>query len=345
MRRKKCGRRQKYGAQSNRHQSSVATLQTTIFEAYIGDMACSPRVRVAVFSSLCTLFISPVIHVQSQQQTPQTCQPSCVSADEFKEMTGKKVYPKIIVDDVRFDSPVHLPDSSEEPQIISELKQHVLDRGLEGLDEVLEVGIRGAWQDHGYFKVTASGQMQVMSSGSAYEHVLVTIHVDPGQQYRLGAVHFREADPLQPLVFTPEELRKLILLQEGDLFNVTKIRESLESLHRLYVSHGYTNFVATPVTEVEDDARRISLVFELSEGRQFRVSKVEVLGLEPSKAALLTSTVKPGDVFQYSLVEAFVKANLPEFLDVNSSEVLDLRKNEKEGTVDIVVDFRRLPKK
>jgi outer membrane protein assembly factor BamA len=83
---------------------------------------------------------------------------------------------------------------------------------------------------------------------------------------------------------------------------------------------------------------------ELDEGKQFRVRKIEVFGLQPSKAATLTSRVKPGDVFQHSLVEAFVKANLPEFLDVTSSEVLDLRKDQKAGTVDVVVDFRRLPK-
>jgi hypothetical protein len=71
---------------------------------------------------------------------------------------------------------------------------------------------------------------------------------------------------------------------------------------------------------------------------------VEVFGLEPSKAAILTSRVKPGDVFQYSLVEGFAKENIPGFLDATASEVLDMHKDQKAGTVDIVVDFRRLPK-
>jgi hypothetical protein len=44
-------------------------------------------------------------------------------------MIGKKVYPKIIVDGVKFDSPAQLPDSSEEPEIISEIKQHMVKRG------------------------------------------------------------------------------------------------------------------------------------------------------------------------------------------------------------------------
>jgi outer membrane protein insertion porin family len=248
----------------------------------------------------------------------------------------------MIVDDVRFIGPAHMPDSTDERQVISELKQHMFDRGSEGLDEVLEVRVKSAWKDQGYFKVTASGETRIISSDSTYEHVVVTIHVDPGLQYKLGDVRFREGDPIQALVFAPEELRKQILLQDGEIFNVTKIRESLDAMKRLYGSQGYINLVAIPVTEVDDAAQRISLIMELDQGRQFRVRKVEVFGLEPSKAAVLTSEVKPGDIFQYGIVEAFVKANLPGSLDVTSSEVLDMHKSEKEGTVDVVVDFRRL---
>ena len=307
-------------------------------------MACSPSVRLAVLTGLCVFLFGPVTQAQSEQEKPQQCSPPCVSTDEFREKTGKKVYPKMVVDGVKFESPIHLPDSNEEPEIISEIKQHMFDYGQEGLDEVLEVRIRSAWQDQGFFKVLASSQTQVVSSDSAYEHVVVTIHVDPGQQYRLGVVRFRSSDPddRDTLAFPRQELRKLLPLQEGDIFNVDKIRESLDALKKLYNSHGYINFVAVPETEADDSTQRISLVMELSEGKQFRVRKVEVFGLQPSKAAMLTATVKPGDNFQYSLVEAFVKANLPGFLDVTSSEVLTLRKNEKEGTVDIVIDFRRL---
>jgi hypothetical protein len=300
--------------------------------------------RVVILVGLYALLSVPVIGAQLQQRKPNSCSPPCVSTEEFREMMGEKVYPKIIVDDVKFDRPVHLPDSNEEPEIIFELKQYMFDRGSEGLDEILEVRIRSAWQDQGFFKVLASGQMQVVSSDSTYEHVVITIRVDPGLQYRLGDVRFRSSDPddRETLAFPREELRKLIQLQDGDPFSTAKIRESLDAMRKLYDSHGYINFVATPETEADDATQRISLVMELCEGKQFRVRKIEIFGLEPSKAAMLTTMVRPGDVFQYSLVETFVKANLPEFLDVTSSEVLDLRKDQKEGAVDIVVDFRRL---
>ncbi len=307
-------------------------------------MVCRSSIRIVVLGGVSALLLAQAIRAQSQQEKPQRNLPTSVSTDELNELTGKKVYPKIIIDDVKFEGPARLPDSGQEQAIITELKHHEFDAGLDWLSEILEVPIRGAWQDHGFFKANATGQTEVVSEDSAYKHVVIRIHVDEGLQYRLGDVRFRESDPVRPLVFAPEELRKLIPVQEGDVFNTTKIRESLDAIKKLYGSHGYINCVATPVTDADDATQRVSLIMELDEGKQFHVRKIEVFGLKPSKAAMLMSSVKPGDVFQYSLVEAFVKANLPGFLDVTSSEVLDLRKDQKAGTVDIVVDFRRLPK-
>jgi outer membrane protein assembly factor BamA len=302
--------------------------------------------RVVVLGGLYALLFGQVIRAQSPEHKPKTCVPSpCASSDAFKGDDGKKTHSKMIVDDVKFDGPAHLPDSSEEQDAISELKQHMFDVGSEGLDEVLEVRIQGDWQNHGFFKVIATGQAQVVSADSTYEHVLVTIHVEPGLQYRLGDVRFREADPDVPdmLAFPREELRKLIPLQEGDVFSTDKIRESLDAMEKFYASYGYINFVETPVTEVDDATQRISLLMELDEGKQFRVGKVEVFGLEASKAAMLTSALHTGDVFNRSLVDDFVEANMSALPEGASRHVLDTDSDERQGTVDIVVDFRARP--
>ncbi len=309
-------------------------------------MACSSPMRVVALGGLYALLFGQVIRAQSPEHKPKTCVPSpCSSSDAFKGDDRKKTHPKMLVDDVKFDGPAHLPDSSEEQDAISELKQHMFDVGSEGLDEVLEVRIRGDWQNHGFFKVIATGQAQVVSADSTYEHVLVTIHVEPGLQYRLGDVRFREADPDVPdmLAFPREELRKLIPLQEGDLFSTDKIRESLDAMEKFYGSYGYINFVETPVTEVDDATQRISLLMELDEGKQFRVGKVEVFGLEASKAAMLTSALQTGDVFNRSLVDDFVEANMSALPEGASRHVLDTYSDERQGTVDIVVDFRARP--
>ena len=109
-------------------------------------MACSSGMKVVVLGGLYALFFGQVIRAQSPQHKPKTCVPSpCPSSDAFEEMTGKKVNPKMIVDDVKFDGAAHLPDSSEEREAISELKQHMLDVGSEGASASLPYGPTSTW--------------------------------------------------------------------------------------------------------------------------------------------------------------------------------------------------------
>jgi outer membrane protein assembly factor BamA len=163
----------------------------------------------------------------------------------------------------------------------------------------------------------------------------------PGPQYWLGNVAFRTGDPDQPLVFSAGELRTLIPLQEGEVFNVTKIRDGLDAMRSRYKEYGYINFVTTPITVMNDATQRVSVTFELEQGKQFRIGKVEVHGIDPGRAAVLASRLHPGDIFRNSMVENAVKAMAPGLSDDELFHMLSLRKDEKEATIAVVVDFRQ----
>jgi outer membrane protein assembly factor BamA len=309
-------------------------------------MARRSPMRVVPLSVLLTFFSGQVLLAQPQQEKPQTCSPSCLSADEFKEMVGEKVYPKIIIDDVKFDGSSRLLDSNAEQAIITELKHHEFDGGSHWLDEILEVPVRNAWEKQGYFKVIVHGQTQVMSADSTYEHVVITIRINQGLKYWLGGdIQFREADRDEPdkLVFSREELRKLIPLQEGDIFSTEKIREGIDAVKKLYGSHGYLNFVATPVTEVDDATQRISLVMELDEGKQFRVGKVEVIGLDSQAEGGLRWRLHQGDIFNNELFEDFLADNENALPNCISPSNVELRKSEKKATVEIRIVIPACP--
>jgi len=309
-------------------------------------MAHRSPTRVVPLSVLLTFFSGQVLLAQSQQEKSQTCSASCLSADESKEMIGTKVYPKIIIDDVKFDSPPNLLDSNTEQEIIAELKHHEFDGGSHWLDEILEVPVRNAWQNQGYFKMEASGQPQVVSADSMYEHVVITIRVNQGLKYWLGGdIRFREADCDEPekLAFSREELRKLIPLQGGEIFSAVRIREGIEALNKLYHSAGYFNFVATPVTEVDDATQRISLVMELDEGKQFRVGKVEVIGLDAQVEGALRWRLHQGDIFNNELFEDFFADNKNALPHCISPSNVELRTSEKNGTIEIRIVIPSCP--
>jgi len=246
---------------------------------------------------------------------------------------------RVVIDEVAFEGPIHISDSDRQ-QLVSELKQSKYPLNSDRLEEFREVAIKGMWRDRGYFKVEATAKEEIVRKDSAGEHVLVIVHVDEGAQYRLGSVQFRSSDPDVPLAFPPEELRKLIPMNEGDIFSPDKIRKSLDALHDLYGSEGYIDFVAEPLTEIDDGSEhRISLVMELDQQKQFRLGKVEVSGTNPAMEMFLNSKLKPGDIFTSRFIEDFIeenKAALPPGISVEDFEFV---RNVKNGTVKVRFNF------
>jgi hypothetical protein len=258
--------------------------------------------------------------------------------EEVAARTGiKGSRQRIMVDDVKFDSPIHLSDALRQ-QVVSDLKRRDFNdnSGSESawLGEIQAVGLMGVWQDQGYFKVEATAKEEFIRNDSTGKHVRIIAHINEGQQFRLGHVQFRSSDPAEPLAFGPEELRRLIPMGEGNIFSATKIREGLDALRDLYGSHGYIDFVATPMTDINDSRQQISLLMELDQQKQFRVASVEVYGIDQKMETLLKSKLKPGDVYNRQVVEDFLKQNaaaLPP--DISPSDI-ELHRNVKRGTVD-----------
>jgi outer membrane protein insertion porin family len=249
---------------------------------------------------------------------------------EFKEPR-----PRIIIDDLKFDEPVHIPDSTKQ-QLIAELKQRVFDAYGDWLEEIQDVGIESVWRDNGYFRATVIAQATFISSDSRGMHVSVTAHVDEGLQYRLGSVQFRSSNPDDPLAFRPEELRKQIPMSEGDIFSAEKIRKSLDALKRLYGSEGYIDFVVAPLTDIDDaNGHRISLIMELDQQKQFRLRTVEVFGLDPKMESLLRARLKTGDVFNWQVVEDFLKQNASSLPPDISQSDIEAHRDVRNGTVDL----------
>ena len=127
------------------------------------------------------------------------------------------------------------------------------------LDEDLEVGIRGLYQDNGYFKVVVK------------DPILKTVDEDrggiPGPLPVIGTKHGKATNITIPskkasstawassvpqrrsgagLVFKPEYLAEVFPLKEGDIFAADKIRKAIDNYKKLYGEYGYIDFTAEP---------------------------------------------------------------------------------------------------
>jgi hypothetical protein len=288
--------------------------------------------RALAFATLAVLFAlfgSPTISAQLREAPEESCSPANAVADH-----SQKSHPKLFVEDVRFDGPTHLP-YSELQRVIEEVNQREMDAENPGwLDEFAEIGLRGAWQDRGYFNVKVAAKAKSLGGDSERERFVVTAHVDEGLQYRLGQIRFVDGT-----AFPADTLRNLIPMNDGDLFDVSKVREGIQVLTKMYASHGYVDFTAVPNTEFADRPQLISLVMRLDEQKQYRIGRISVVGAAPEIESVLRSRFKQGDVVHPPAVEEFYKEYKSALPSGAMPEDVQIKRHVRDGTADLSFVF------
>jgi outer membrane protein assembly factor BamA len=320
------------------HFSLIRVLGTAFERAYISPMRRPEQIRFMILLAICASLCSPVVLAQSRPALRSRCAPT-VSCDELKELSGKKAYPKVIIDDVVFDGPVNLPHEALD-RVIKDLTSREFDGDSQWLEEIEEVAIRGAWQDHGFFKAEVSGQAISHGGDATYQHFSVIFHVEEGSQYWIGRITFQSSGPDEPLAFSAEELRNLLPFRPGDLCAVDKIRQGLDALKMFYGARGYIDFAPAPETEVDSVKQVVNLKMVLDQQKQYKIDKLTVCGSNPKFENLLRSEIKPGDVWNAEVAEGFFERYRPMLGPHFGSENVQYKRDVKKGTVDIAVSLQ-----
>jgi len=229
----------------------------------------------------------------------------------------------------------------DQNEITSSIKQQSYFGNPDEVTAAILERVRAAWQNRGYFKVQVDDDMKVLTSDAVSMSIVLAVHVDAGQQYRLGQITFRGNRGISNM----QGLRSLFTMREGDLFSRAAVAEGLENLRNAYLQFGYVNFAFIPNTQIDESTRTISLAIDMDEGQQFFVSTIDVVGLDgqASENVLKDSLLKPGEIYNNKLADRFVQehASLPHGTSPQSR--VRLHFDEPAGRVAIAFDFRRCP--
>jgi len=269
----------------------------------------------------------------------ERCLPYPTLADEIRDMTTTEaeetVKAKATVDDVRIEGTTHLPYDVQRQLTISILETEFAgepDNWLSGLEEV---GIDGFLRNHGYFRATSRAKAKLVGGDLTHKHFRVTIQLVAGRQYRLEKIRF-EGDR----AFSEEELRPLIRLREGDVFDVSKVREGLDAIYRNYGSKGFVDATPEPITEIDEAHGRISLTIKVDEQQQYRVGRFEILGLDQELESQLKSLLKPGEIYNSRLVYDFFREHEAVLPNDVWPESMRINRDTRTCLLSGVFDFR-----
>jgi outer membrane protein insertion porin family len=225
------------------------------------------------------------------------------------------------------------------------------------LDEDMEIGVRGIYQDNGYFKVLVKDP--IIQNVTVNQGVLpigvplvgvhqgratnITIPIEEGEKYHMGTLHVRNANPDEGLFFKTPYLESVFPLKKGDIFSVAKVRKAIEDYTKLYGNFGFIDFTAVPDTEVHDDTKTIDLTFAFDQQKQFFVRRIDFTGNTGTRDKVIRRELllNEGDMFRNNLWElSLLRLNQLDYFETVKPENAEIKRNVKQGTVDILLKLK-----
>lgn len=213
----------------------------------------------------------------------------------------------------------------------------------------LELQIRTLYQDNGYFYVVLKEPVTKMMDTQRHwpffffswgrgKKVDVTIPVEEGDQYHLGRLVIRGNK-----LFKQAQLEPVVQLKPGDVFNLGKVRKSIENFQKLYGAYGYINFTASPDIEPDNKKKLINLALDFEEEKQYFVHRIEFSGNSKTRDKVIRRELllDEGNIFSSELWDLSVlRVNQLGFFDQVQKEDYDIQQNRKDSTVDILVKVK-----
>jgi outer membrane protein assembly factor BamA len=243
---------------------------------------------------LCVLVISSGLCLSAQDRGIVTLSPPPGDAGNNRVRTlqsrpepEKSQNNPVVISRISFSSALNV-DSNEQDQIASLVEQQHCT--ADALQSCIGERIRDAFQQHGYFKAVVQPPQVTFSRVDQSEAEAVAV-VSPGVRYRLGQVAWTGK-----YLFSEDTLNGLLAIHTGDIFDISKARETLERLRKFYSERGYINFSAVPDTEINEASQTVSLTIDIDPGRQFRLREIEIRRSDTNGSRQITKALDASGV-------------------------------------------------
>ena len=147
------------------------------------------------------------------------------------------------------------------------------------LDEDVE-RILGVYGDHGYIQARVESHDTVVDRDKA--RVTINFTVVEGPQFKVGEVK------LIGVTLLPEaEVRRQFKLKSGDVFSRAEVRDALRRMQDLYSTIGRASADIAPKTDQHPTANLVDVTFEINEGPEVYVERINITGNTRSQDKIL----------------------------------------------------------
>lgn len=210
--------------------------------------------------------------------------------------------------------------------------------------------VRRAYQDRGYFKASVDeplthirnqGGISILTFRPRKGKVIdITMPVEEGQQYRLGAITFTG----NKRVTNTKALRALFKIKDGEIFNATAVAKGLENMRKAYGQLGYINFTAVPTPRVDEAKKLLYLNIDIDEGKPYYVSRIEFRGNTVTRDSVIRRELllEEGQIYNSHLWElSLLRLNqLNYFNPLKVDQDSETQQDADNGTVNLLLNVK-----
>ncbi len=225
------------------------------------------------------------------------------------------------------------------------------------LDQDMEIGIRGMYQNAGYFRVDVKDptltSVDISRGGLPLPIPLIgrkngratniAIPIEEGEQYRMGRLVIRSSDPEKGLSLRRDYLESIFPLKTGDIFDVSKVRTGMENYTKLYGTQGFIDFTATPTTQENTTDHTVDLTFDFDEQKRFSVRRIEFAGNLTTRDRVIRRELllSEGEIYDNRRWElSLLRLNQLDYFEEVKPEAAALKRNTQQSTVDILLTVK-----
>ncbi len=124
---------------------------------------------------------------------------------------------------------------------------------------------------------------------------------------------------------------------------MAKVRKAIQDYTKLYGNYGFIDFTAVPDTDVHDDTKTVDLTFAFDQQKQFFVRRIEFSGNTGTRDKVIRRELllSEGDMFRNNLWElSLLRLNQLDYFEAVKPENAEIKRNVKQGTVDILLKLK-----
>jgi outer membrane protein insertion porin family len=189
---------------------------------------------------------------------------------------------RITIDEIVIKGNKGLSDRKIKSVMQVQERQYFILRGTlqrQKLDGDIE-RIISLYNDNGFVQARVESTDVAVNRDKAV--VTITIQVIEGPQFKVGKV---EVTGVTRVPVT--EVQRLIRFKTGDVFSRGKVREALREIGDLYGTIGHASVDVVPRTEQIANPPRMDVVFEINEGPEVYVERINIAGNVRSQDKIL----------------------------------------------------------